>query len=47
MREEGLSLRAIDEALRARGHKPRGGEKWDAQTLSNIARMEPAEEIAR
>ena len=38
LREEGLSLRAIDEELRGRGHEPRGGERWHVQTLSNIAR---------
>jgi len=40
LREDGLSLRAIDEALRERGHLPRGGERWHVQTLSNILRTE-------
>jgi len=40
LREDGLSVRAIDEKLRARGHEPRGGKRWHVQTLSNTARME-------
>jgi DNA invertase Pin-like site-specific DNA recombinase len=38
LREQGLSLRAIDEDLRAQGHEPRGGCNWHVQTLSNIAK---------
>jgi len=36
LREEGLSLRAIDKRLRAKGFKARGGHRWHVQTLSNI-----------
>jgi len=38
LREDGLSLRAIDRELRARGHRPRTGGKWHVQTLSNLLR---------
>jgi DNA invertase Pin-like site-specific DNA recombinase len=38
LREKGLTLRAIDKALRAKGFRPRGGRRWHVQTLSNILR---------
>jgi DNA invertase Pin-like site-specific DNA recombinase len=40
LRSHGLSLRQIDEELRARGHRPRGGGHWHVQTLANISRPE-------
>ena len=33
LREDGLSLRQIDEELRVRGHRPRGGRQWHVQTI--------------
>lgn len=38
LREEGLSLRAIDKELRRRGYRPRGGVRWHVQSISNILR---------
>ena len=38
LRERGLSLRAIDRELRARGHLPRNGRAWHVQTLATIVR---------
>ena len=38
LRDEGLSLRAIDAELRAQGNVPRSGKRWHVQTLSNILR---------
>jgi len=40
LRGDGLSLRQIDEELRARGHRPRGGGSFHVQTLANILRPE-------
>ena len=39
LRDEGLSLRAIDKELRRRGFRSRGGKRWHVQTLSNILRV--------
>lgn len=36
-RGEGLSLRAIAARLAADGHVPRGGAKWDPNTVTRIA----------
>jgi DNA invertase Pin-like site-specific DNA recombinase len=38
LRERGLSLRAIDRELRARGFVPRGGQRWHVQTVANLLR---------
>ena len=38
LRDEGLSLRAIDRELRSRGHLPRTGSRWHVQTISNLIR---------
>ena len=38
LREDGLSLRAIDKELRKRGFQPRGGHRCHVQSLSNILR---------
>jgi site-specific DNA recombinase len=40
LRDDGLSLRAIDEEIRARGHRPRGGGHWHVQTVLNLLRAE-------
>ena len=40
LREKGLSLRAIDKALRAKGYRPRGGKRWHVQTIVNVLRAE-------
>jgi DNA invertase Pin-like site-specific DNA recombinase len=38
LRERGLSLRAIDRELRARGHLPRNGRAWHVNSLATIVR---------
>jgi DNA invertase Pin-like site-specific DNA recombinase len=38
LREQGLSLRAIDRELRERGHLSRTGRNWHVQSLANILR---------
>ena len=38
LREDGLSLRAIDRELRVAGHLPRGGGRWHVQTVATIVR---------
>jgi DNA invertase Pin-like site-specific DNA recombinase len=38
LREQGLSLRAIDKELRRQGFRSRGGKRWHVQTLANILR---------
>jgi site-specific DNA recombinase len=38
LREEGLSLRAIDQEIRRRGFPSRTGRAWHVQTLANILR---------
>jgi site-specific DNA recombinase len=38
LRGKGMTLRAIDKELQARGFRPRGGRYWHVQTLSNILR---------
>jgi DNA invertase Pin-like site-specific DNA recombinase len=40
MRKRGKSLRAIGEALTAKGHETRTGGYWHVQTLSNILRAD-------
>ncbi len=38
LRGQGMTLRAIDKELQAKGFRPRGGRYWHVQTLSNILR---------
>ncbi len=38
----GLSLRAIDREVRARGYASRNGGAWHVQSLANLLRKEPA-----
>lgn len=40
LRETGLSLRQIDEELRARGHRPRRGDHFHVQTLANVLKSD-------
>ena len=45
LREDGLSLRAIDKELRRRGFRSRGGKRWHVQTLANILRDGPVASV--